>query len=276
MSDDLKAAAVRLAGTGARQREIASGGILRTYRLAIATTGEYYAGRGGTNASVLASINTVISRVNAIYESEVAIRFVLINNTDDLFFTDPATDGSNNGNPCTMRGESVSVTNATINEADYDIGHVFGNSPGGGCAAGSVVCGANKANDASGLNVGLAPDQEGFGGYRLAFHEIGHPFSAGHTWSGSQGNCTSDQFAAGSAYEPLSGTTLMAYSATCGGDSIQGGANDSYFHTRNHEVIVTVSTLGGGNARATVVNTGNSIPSLSAGQDLHRQQRFWQ
>jgi hypothetical protein len=225
---------------------------------------------------VLASINTVISRVNAIYESEVAIRFVLINNTDDLFFTDPATDGSNNGNPCTMRGESVSVTNATINEADYDIGHVFGNSPGGGCAAGSVVCGANKANDASGLNVGLAPDQEGFGGYRLAFHEIGHPFSAGHTWSGSQGNCTSDQFAAGSAYEPLSGTTLMAYSATCGGDSIQGGANDSYFHTRNHEVIVTVSTLGGGNARATVVNTGNSIPSLSAGQDLHRQQRFWQ
>lgn len=262
-----KQSAVRAAGTSVGERAIASGSTLRTYRLAVATTGEYYAGRGGNDVDVLSSINAVMNAVNAIYESEVSIRFILIGNNDDLFFTDPDTDGYSNTVPCTMRGENVTVTNATIDEDDYDIGHVFGTSPGGGCAAGSVACGANKANGASGLNVGAAPDQTSFGGFKLVSHEIGHQMSAAHSWSGVDGNCSADQFAAGSSYEPLGGTTIMAYSGTCGVDNIQNTAVDPYFHTHSHEQIVSFSTLGGGNACAAQINTGNAVPVVNAGPD---------
>jgi hypothetical protein len=257
-----------------------SGDNLRVYRLAVATTGEYYAGRGGNDDDVLASIVTVINRVTLIYESEVAIRFVLISNTDDLFFTDPNTDGYTNTVPCTMRNENTPIINATIDVGDYDIGHVFGTSPGGGCAGGSVVCDDNnKGNGASGLRVDLAPDQESFSGYRLVTHEIGHQFSAGHTWSGTGApNCTiaNGQFSAADAYEPLGGTTIMSYSGTCGPDDIQNTAVDTYFHTHSFEQIVTFSALGAGDACALKVGTGNSIPVVDAGPDytIPRQTPF--
>ncbi len=253
-----------------------SGATLRTYRLAVATTGEYYAGRGGNDASVLSSIVTVINKVNVIYESEVAIRFLLINNTDDVFFADPMTDGYSNTAPCTMRSENVVVLDPIIGAANYDIGHVFGTSPGGGCAAGGVVCGASKANGASGLNVGLAADQEGFGGYRLVAHEMGHQFSAAHIWSGTLGNCTAGQFAAGSDYEPLSGTSLMSYSGTCGNDNILSAVEDTYFNSHSFEQVVTFSTVGAGNACAVQVASGNSVPVVNAGLNftIPRQTPF--
>ncbi len=256
----------REAKSGPVTRNAPSGGTLRTYRLAVATTGEYYAGRGGTDASVLASIVTVINRVNAIYESEIAIRLILIGNTDDLFFTDPNTDGYSNNNPCTMRNENTPIIDGVIGAGAYDIGHVFGTSPGGGCAGGAVVCGAQKGNGASGLNVGAPADQESFSGYRLVAHEAGHQLGAAHTWSGANGNCTPGQFAAASSYEPLGGTTLMAYSGTCGVDNIQGTAADTYFHTHSFDQIVAFST-GGGNACAGSIATGNSIPVVNAGPD---------
>ena len=250
---------------------IPSGDTLRTYRLAIATTGEYYNGweNGGGDADVLAAITTVVNRVNAVYEVEVAITFTLIANTDDLFFTDGTTDGYSDGAPCTMRNENTPIINATIPVGDYDIGHVFGMIGGGGCAGGSVVCDDNnKGNGASGLNVTGDPGQEGFSGYRLVAHEMGHQFGAGHTWSGSQGSCTAGQFSANNAYEPLSGSTLMAYSGICGSDNVKGGTpDDPYFHTRSFDQIVSFSTLGAGDACAVSSATGNSAPVVDAGPD---------
>lgn len=257
-----------------------SGDNLRIYRLAVATTGEYYAGRGGNDEDVLASIVTVIDRVNLIYESEVAINFVLISNTDDLFFTDADNDGYTNTVPCTMRNENTPIINATIDVGDYDIGHVFGTNPGGGCAGGSVVCDDdNKGNGASGLRVNIAADQEGFSGYRLVGHEMGHQFGASHTWSGTGApNCTvaNGQFAAGSGYEPLGGTTLMSYSGTCGPDNIQGSAADTYFHTHSFDQIVNFSAFGNGDTCPLKVGTGNSIPVVDAGPDytIPRQTPF--
>ncbi|HEX6198683.1 MAG TPA: zinc-dependent metalloprotease family protein, partial [Thermoanaerobaculia bacterium] len=248
-----------------------SGGTLRIYRLAVATTGEYYAGRdaGGGDADVLASVVAVINRVNAVYEAEVAIRFVLVAENDQILFDDPVTDGYSNNQPCTMRNENTPILDATIGSGAYDVGHVFGSSGGGGCAGGSVVCtNANKGNGASGLRTDLDPGQEGFSGYRLVAHEMGHQFGAGHTWSGENGSCTAGQFSADDAYEPLSGSTLMAYSGICGADNVQGGvADDPYFHTRSFDEIVNFSTGGGGSGCALAAATGNSIPVVDAGPD---------
>lgn len=247
--------------------DLASGSQLRIYELAVSTTAEYYQARGNNDVAVLASIATVISRVNVVYESEVSIRFVLIPETDQLFSQD-STDFTNSV-PATMRVENQAFIDGILDDGDYDIGHVFGTSPGGGNAAGSVVCvDGSKASGASGLNVANNPATEnGFGGYRLVAHEIGHQFSAGHSWSGSQGSCTPGQFSRSNAFEPLSGTTIMAYPGTCDSDNITGGPVDPYFHTHSYDQIVNYSVNGNGNSCAQVQNTGNSAPSVDAGPD---------
>jgi hypothetical protein len=257
-----------------------SGANLRTYRLAVATTGEYYAGRdaGDGDADVLASVVAVVNRVNAVYETEVAIRFVLAAESDQILFDDPDTDGYSNGQPCTMRSENTAILNATIGADRYDVGHVFGQAGGGGCAGGSVVCNdGSKGMGASGLRTDLSPGQEGFSGYRLVAHELGHQFGAGHTWSGKNNQCTSLEFSPGDAYEPLSGTTLMSYSGTCGIDNIQGALpEDSYLHTHSFDEIVSFSTQGGGSTCAQTSATGNSVPVVDAGPDytIPRQTPF--
>ncbi len=52
--------------------------MLRTYRAAVAATGEYTAFHGGTVELGQAAIVTAMNRVNEIYEQEVAIRMVLV------------------------------------------------------------------------------------------------------------------------------------------------------------------------------------------------------
>ncbi len=249
---------------------LASGASLRTYRLAVATTGEFYAARGGTDASVLAAIVTDIDRVNLLYGMELAIRFSIVPETTQLFYTNAGTDPYTNGTPCTMRGEAASDIPAVIGAAAFDIGHVFGAATSGGCAGGSNVCTAQKANGASNLRTDVAhpAGHEDFGGYRLIMHEIGHQFGAGHTWNASNvGNCTPAQYSPGSAVEPDSGTTIMSYLGTCGASNIAGGPADPYFHVFSHDQIVTFSTVGSGNTCPVIAPSGNAVPVVNAGPD---------
>ena len=68
---------------------------LRTYRLALATTGEYsvaVCGAGPTKPCVLAALVTAMNRINQVYEDEVAIRMILVANNDAVIYLDGATD----------------------------------------------------------------------------------------------------------------------------------------------------------------------------------------
>lgn len=259
-----------LGGIDAPQPLLASGDTLRTYRMAVATTGEYHAARGGTDAAVLASIVTDLDKVNLQYGMELAIRFVLIDETTDLFYTDPMTDPYTDGAPCTMRGEAQVDIPAVIGEDAFDIGHVFGAVPAGGCAGGSNVCTTAKANGASTFQTdGTHPaGHEDYGGYRLVMHEIGHQFGAGHTWNATNvGNCTPAQYSVNSAYEPSSGTTIMSYSGTCGSQNIRAGVADAYFHTFSYDQVVNYSTTGNGDDCASTSASGNAAPTVDAGPD---------
>ncbi|NBV14853.1 MAG: hypothetical protein EBS07_12435, partial [Sphingobacteriia bacterium] len=97
---------------------------LRTYRLAVACTGEYAVAATGnpspTVAQTLAKIVTSINRVNTVYESEVAVRLVLVNNNNSVVYTNASTDpfsGNNNSN--VLIGESQTVITSGIGANNF-------------------------------------------------------------------------------------------------------------------------------------------------------------
>lgn len=238
-----------------------SGTQLRTYRLAVAATGEYTAFHGGTVANALAAIVTTMNRVNGIYESEVAIRMVLIGSTNTIIYTNSTTDPYTNGNPGTMINENQTNVNSVIGSANYDIGHVFGTNSGGLAGVGVVCYSTAKARGVTGSS---APVGDPFDVDYVA-HEMGHQFSAHHTFNGTTGSCGGSNRSADYAYEPGSGTTIMGYAGICGVQNIQPNS-DAYFHLASILQIVAYSTIGYGNTCPVTTNTGNNPPVVSAGE----------
>ena len=195
---------------------------LHTYRLALACTGEWGRVRGSV-AQALADMNTSVNRLNLIYENEIASRLVLIDRNSELIFLDPNTDPYNSPRSGgALLGENSAAINSILAIDEYDIGHVYTMTCDdvGGIAALSSLC--NDMFKARGVtchytNLITITVQ-------VAAHEFGHQFSATHTFNNCGGNESG-----GTAFEPGSGSTIMAYGGLCGTNNVQG-ANDDYFH----------------------------------------------
>ena len=249
--------------------KVTNGSTLRTYRLAIATTGEWFGLYGaGSVANAQAAIASIINLVDAIYERDVAIRFTLVNNTN-IIFTNAATDPySTNGADSTTLNENQSTLDngAFLGSANYDVGHVFGGITGlpsghtsfSGKASVGVTCSAgNKAQGVSTMGNNPASPTAGIFIAGIA-HEIGHEFSATHTFNATTGTCGAQRTGA-SAYEVGGGSTLMSYQI-CGAENLQPQA-DQYFHVRSLEQITDYATNSA--LCATTGATGNDVPIVT-------------
>ncbi len=234
---------------------------LRTYRLAVATTGEYAQFHGGTVGSALSAIVTTINRVNGIYARELSIQLTLVANNDDIVFTDPGSDPfTGNTNAGTLINESQSVIDANIGNANYDIGHTFSTGAGGLASLPSVCRTGLKARGVTGLPnpIGDAYDVD------FVSHEIGHQFGGNHTFNSQV--CSSNRNAS-TAYEPGGGSTIQAYAGICSSDNLQANS-DPIFHAISFDEMIGYVQSDSRGACAATSATGNASPVVDAGTDF--------
>lgn len=229
-------------------------GTRRTFRLAVGTSIEYTNFHGCTVASALAAINTTMTRVNGIYDRELSIRMTLVANNDLLIST--------TGNSIFTNSESISATtgiiNGLIDTTSYDIGHTF-TTGSGGRAYLSSVCANNKGAGTTGLS---NPAGDPFA-IDYVSHEIGHQLGATHTFNGTAGNCAGNSRSSTTAYEPGSGSTIMAYAGICAPQNVETNTRE-YFHQASLRQIWRNITVG--NSKCAVLTaTGNAAPTANAG-----------
>lgn len=247
---------------------------LRTFRLAVAADAEFTAASAtgadptGVN-NAMATINNMVTVINGVYQSELAIQLQLVPNNNLLIFTNAATDGYTDGNQNTMASENQGIVDGIIGSGNYDFAHALGTNSGSGSAGVSlgigIVC--NNGSKAMGAtitsNVAL-----GAGTITLLMHEFGHQFGADHTFNEStQPICSNaGQLNPATAFEPGSGSTIMSYAGTCGTSNVQG-PRDRYFHAISLQQIGNYVTAGGGSCPTPTPITNNQ-PTVNAGGDF--------
>jgi hypothetical protein len=241
---------------------ICVGAQLRTYRLAVACTGEYAVAATGsatpTVPQTLSKIITSVNRVDGVYETEVAVRLVLVATETNVIFTNAATDpfaGNNNAN--TLINESQTVITNSIGTANFDIGHTF-STGGGGLAGLGVVC--NATQKARGITGSPSPVGDPYDIDYVA-HEMGHQFKGNHTFNSTVGSCSGNRNAT-TAVEPGSGITIMAYAGICGTQDLAPNSI-AYFHAISYDEIVNFTNSSTGNSCPVTTTTGNQPPVVT-------------
>ncbi|WP_051542853.1 reprolysin-like metallopeptidase [Thiothrix lacustris] len=245
--------------TAARSLAARTGETIRTYRIAIAATAEYTSYQGGQDAAYSAIV-TAVNRINQIYERDLAIRLILVSNTN-LVFTNATTDPYHNSSSSLMLTENTTTLNSIIGSANYDIGHVLATN-NGGLASSSTACGTYKAQGATGL---AAPKGDAFIIDYVA-HEIGHQLGASHTFNSLIGSCGGSNREKLSAFEPGSGSTIMSYTGLCGSDNLQANS-DSMMHSTSIQQIQDYLVNGAGASCAGSISPTNTSPIADAGSN---------
>ncbi|WP_370214691.1 reprolysin-like metallopeptidase, partial [Mesoflavibacter profundi] len=245
----------------------ANDGIMRNFRLALACTIEYSefhwtaAGltAGDTEASkkaaVLAAMVVTLNRNNFIYERDLSVTMTLVANNEDVIFIN--SDSFSNNNAGALINESQTVIDANIGFTNYDIGHTF-STGGGGLAQLNSPCTSNKAR---GITGSPAPIGDPYDVDYVA-HEIGHQYGAPHTFNGNTGSCNGNRTAS-NAYEPGSGSTIMAYAGICAPQNVQSNS-DAYFHQKSLQMMWDNIFIGNSTCAAQTP-TGNTAPVAIAG-----------
>jgi hypothetical protein len=189
-----------------------STGQLKTMRLAQSCNGEYANYFGATSSAqvglVLAALNATITRCNGVFEKDLAVHLNLIANTTAVIYYNPSTDPYTTLNSWNLQLQQTLTS--VMGNTNYDIGHMFGASGGGG-NAGCIGCvcvnpaTSNSLAKGSGITspADAIPEGDNFD-IDYVVHEMGHQLGANHTFSMSNEGT-------GQQKEVGSGITIMGY-----------------------------------------------------------------
>ena len=232
-----------------------STGQLKTLRLAQSCNAEYSNWFGATSSAqvslVLAAFNATLTRCNGVYEKDLAIHLNLIANTTAVIYyspsTDPYTTMSNWNN------QLQSTLTSVIGEANYDIGHMFGASGGGGNAGciGCVCVNGSKGRGITSPADGI-PQGDNFD-IDYVVHEVGHQLGANHTFSMSLEGT-------GQNKEVGSGITIMGYAGITSYD-VAPHSIDIFHETSIEQIQNNLSTK---TCPVSITMTANHAPVIGA------------
>lgn len=204
---------------------------LKVYRFAASCNGEFSQDHGGTVASTLAALVEYTNRIDMAFERDIDLRLQLFSEQEKLIFTDPGSDPFNGATAAELMEQNLFVVTNYVGINNFDVGHVYARYPGGPAAgiAGGQACTNSKARA---ISTGNGTGNYGDRFVEVIGQEIGHQFAGGHTWNKCE---ETGGRSATEAFEPGSGTTIMAYAGVCGADNVGGG--DTYYHAGSIQEI---------------------------------------
>jgi hypothetical protein len=239
-----------------------STGDVKTMRLAQSVTAEYSNYFGATSASqvslVLAAVNATLTRCNGVYEKDLAIHLNLIAATTNVFYYNASTDpysAASTGAGGAWNSELQNTLTSVIGAANYDIGHLFGASGGGG-NAGCIGCICVDNSKGSGFTspADNIPQGDNFD-IDYVVHEVGHQLGANHTFSMSNEGT-------GVNMEPGSGITIMGYAGITSQDLAPHSID--IYHAAS--IAQIQSNLSGKTCPITTsISANNATPVVNAG-----------
>ena len=157
-----------------------------------------------------------------------------------------------------MLAQNQTAVDNLIGNANYDIGYVFGTTPGGIATTGGAGQAGLKAQGASGFTKPVGADADDL---VTVPHEMGHQLSARHSFNAKISNC--EQRDQTGAIEPGSASTIMGYAGACTGANLQQ-VDDAYFNdqTLTEMLDYLTNTIGG---VGTISATNNNAPTVTVG-----------
>jgi len=254
-------------------------GVFKTMRLALSCTGEYANYFGGTISGALAGMNATMTRVNAVFNKDLALKLEIIANTNLIIYTNATTDpysneaqglntisGCTGDCPGTWNKEAQSTITKIIGEGNYDIGHLFAASGGGGDAGciGCVCSSLTNTNSTPAYTTGKGsaytspadskPEGSTFDIDYVA-HEMGHQLGANHIYS-------YDVEGTGVSVEPGSGSSIMGYAGITDYD-VQNHSDDYFGYASILQIQDNLVS------KTCSINTtlSNQTPTVNAGLD---------
>ena len=238
----------------------------KTLRLAISCTGEYTTFFGGTKAGALAGMNATMTRVNGVFNKDLAVKLILIANNDDVIYTDANADpysSAGAGANGAWNLEVQKTLTTVLGSSAYDIGHLFGASGGGGdagcigCVCVDPVSLTDEAAKGSAFTSpsNAIPQGDTFD-IDFVAHEMGHQLGGTHTFSYAVEGT-------GVNVEPGSGSTIMAYAGVTNDYDIQNNSDDYFAYASILQIQDNLAT------KTCPVSTAiiNNPPIINAGSD---------
>lgn len=235
----------------------ADDGVLRRFRMAQSCTGEYANYFGATSAAqvnlVLAAYNATYTRVNAVFEMDFNATMQLIATTVNVIYYNPIGDPYSDpatGSGGAWNAELGSTLQSIIGNSNYDIGHLFGDSGGGG-NAGCIGCVCSTDNS---KGTGYTSPSDGmpegdFFDIDYVAHEIGHQLGGNHTFSHSAENNAVNM-------EPGSGVTIMGYAGITGATDVASHSIPIFHAGTIQQITNNIKSK----TCPVLINTGNAVP----------------